>query len=159
MERKNILTVLAFILLCEAAGNIGSIFTFPEIMTWYVSISKPGFTPPNWAFGPVWTTLFALMGVSLYLVWKQGLKEKKVRIALSVFGAQLVLNILWSILFFGAKLLFAAFVEIVALWIAILLTIIAFYRVQKKAGIMLVPYLLWVTLATLLTYYVWLLNP
>lgn len=144
------------ILICQMAGIIGSVFTMPSIPTWYASLNKPWFSPPNWLFGPVWITLFTLMGISLYLIWNKGLKN--VKIPLIIFGVQLILNTIWSFLFFGLKSPFIAFIEIIILWISIALTIISFYRVSKKAGLILLPYIIWVSIATALNYYIWILN-
>lgn len=144
------------ILICQMAGIIGSVFTMPSIPTWYASLNKPWFSPPNWLFGPVWITLFTLMGISLYLIWNKGLKN--VKIPLTIFGVQLILNTIWSFLFFGLKSPFIAFIEIIILWISIALTIISFYRVSKKAGLILLPYIIWVSIATALNYYIWILN-
>ena len=156
---KNILRLIASILICEAVGGIGSLFTINSISTWYGTIAKPSFTPPNWLFGPVWITLFLLMGVSVYLLWTDHLEGKSTGFALTIFGIQLGLNALWSYLFFGLQLFFAGFVEILVLWAAIAMTIVAAYRVNKTAGLILLPYIAWVTIATLLTYYIWILNP
>ena len=158
MKRIKIIKLVAAILICQAAGIIGSVFTAPNIQTWYASVEKPPFNPPNWLFAPVWTVLFLLMGISLYLVWDKGVKNGKVRIALSVFAAQLVLNVVWSVLFFGLQSPLYAFVEIMILWIAIAFTIFTFYRISKRAGLILVPYLLWVSFAMVLNYYIWVLN-
>ncbi|MDW8114658.1 MAG: TspO/MBR family protein, partial [candidate division WOR-3 bacterium] len=114
-----ILKLLISILICQGAGILGSIFTTPSIPTWYRQLIKPPFTPPNWLFAPAWTLLFLLMGISLYLVWEKGLKDKEVKKALLIFLIQLVLNILWSFIFFTLKSLLFAFIEIVILWIAI----------------------------------------
>jgi benzodiazapine receptor len=146
------------ILVCQMAGLIGSIFTMPSIPTWYASLAKPWFSPPNWLFGPVWITLYLLMGISLYLVWDRGLEKRGVKKALSVFGIQLVLNALWSFLFFGLLSPILGLVCIVMLWFAILASIILFYRIDRRAGIILLPYIIWVTIATLLNLYIWLLN-
>jgi len=147
--------VIISILICQMAGFIGSIFTSPSIQTWYVGLQKPAFAPPNWVFAPAWISLFTLMGISLYLVWN---KKKNIKTPLVLFSVQLVLNMMWSFLFFGLKSPFYALVEIIILWIAILLTIISFYKVSKRAGILLLPYILWVSFATILNYYIWLLN-
>ena len=158
MERDKIVKLIAAILVCQLAGITGSFFTTPNIATWYASISKPAFTPPNWIFAPVWTTLFLLMGISLYLVWEKGFEKKEVKLAISVFGVQLVLNIVWSLLFFGLQNPFFAFIEIIVLWVVILINIILFYRISEKAGFLLVPYILWVSFAAFLNYSIWLLN-
>lgn len=137
------------------AGVIGSILTGPSVPVWYTGLQKPAFAPPNWLFAPVWITLFTLMGISLYLVWE---KKENIKVPLILFGIQLILNIVWSLLFFGLQSPFYALIEIIILWIAILLTIVSFYKVSKRAGILLLPYISWVSLATILNYYIWLLN-
>jgi len=142
-------------LICQIAGVIGSIFTAPSITTWYANLQKPAFSPPNWIFGPVWITLYTLMGISLYFVWN---KKKNVKIPLTLFFTQLTLNSIWSIIFFGLQNPFYAFIEIIILWIMILLTIISFFKISKKASLLLLPYIIWVTIATFLNYYIWILN-
>lgn len=143
------------LLICEGAGGVGAIFTTPAIASWYATLTKPSFSPPNWLFGPAWTILFLLMAISLYLIWQS--KENK-KAALWVFAIQLALNILWSVIFFGQQQPFIAFIEIIILWLAILMNIIYFYRVNKTAGLLLVPYILWVSFASVLNYVVWQLN-
>ena len=150
--------LIASILICQLAGLIGSIFTFESIPTWYASLEKPFFTPPGWLFGPVWITLYTLMGISLYLVWQKGFRKRGNKIALYVFAAQLALNAMWSVAFFGLRSTFYGLVTIVPLWIAIAATIILFYKISKKAGWLLVPYILWVSIATALNFYIWQLN-
>ncbi|MFC2143906.1 TspO/MBR family protein [Candidatus Aenigmatarchaeota archaeon] len=150
--------LIVSIIICQVIGGIGSIFTAPSISTWYTTLAKPWFTPPNWVFAPVWITLFLLMGISLYLIWEKGLKEKRIKTAISIFGIQLALNAIWSIIFFGLQSPFYAFIEIIILWIAILATIISFYKISKPAGLILLPYIIWVTIASSLNYYVWILN-
>ena len=142
--------------ICQLAGIIGSIFTSPSIPVWYASLAKPTFTPPSWLFAPAWITLYFLMGLSLYLVWTKGLQKNKIPVY--VFGFQLALNSLWSILFFGLQNPAAAFIEIIILWFAILASIILFYKVDKRAAYLLVPYIAWVTFASLLNYSIWMLN-
>ena len=159
MNKSKLWKLITAIIICQFAAAIGSFFTVPSIPTWYASINKPDFNPPNWVFGPVWTVLFILMGISLYLVWEKGFEKKEVRFAVYVFFVQLVLNIAWSLLFFGLQNPFLAFAEIILLWVAILFNIIFFYRISKAAGIILVPYILWVSVAALLNYSVWVLNP
>jgi len=146
------------ILVCQMAGVVGSFFTYPSIPTWYATLQKPSFSPPNWLFAPVWITLFTLMGVSAYLVWNKGLKNKQVKESLSIFGIQLILNAFWSFLFFGLKSPLYAFIEIIILWGAIVLTILKFYKISKKAGLLLFPYIIWVSFAMVLNFYVWRLN-
>ncbi len=148
---KSWLQLVFSILLCEGAGILGSLFTFSSIPTWYATLNKPVFSPPNFIFGPVWTLLYLLMGISLYLVWQ----KKKVPF---VFWIQLLLNAAWSIVFFGLKNPTLAFVNIVALWIAIFITIRAFARVNKTAAYLLYPYLIWVSFASILNLAIVLLN-
>lgn len=145
--------VISLILPFLAAG-IGSLFTSRTVSTWYTTLQRPAFSPPNWVFGPVWTILYLLMGFSLYLVWKKGIT----RIAGIFFGVQLALNALWSILFFGMQQPFWAFVELIFLWGAILGTIITFYKIDKRAAYLLIPYFLWVSFAAILNYYIVILN-
>lgn len=133
-------------LLAWSAGIIGSIFTFSEIQTWYATLVKPGITPPNSLFGPMWTTLYTLMGIAYYLIWD----KKNNGIARALFYIQLILNALWSIVFFGLHQLNYGLVIILFLWFFILACIIEFRLLDKKAGYVLLPYLAWVTAATLL---------
>ncbi len=158
MTSKNFLKLIIAILVSEAAGIIGSIFTTPSISGWYANLVKPEFAPPNWIFAPVWTTLFALMGIAAFLVWKRGLDDKKVKIALGIFIGQLALNTLWSIIFFGLHSPAGAFLEIIFLWLAILATIIAFAKISRAAAWILAPYILWVSFAAYLNYAIWTLN-
>lgn len=157
-KKSEIPKLIISILIPLTAGFIGSIATFSSIPTWYVTLVKPVWAPPNWIFGPVWTTLFILMGIALFLVWHKGLERHDVKIAISIFGLQLFLNIMWSVLFFGLHSLLGGLVEIIILWISILVTIILFYRISKAGGILLLPYIVWVTIAFYLTYTVYLLN-
>ena len=154
----NIYKLLVSIGVCLLAGVTGSIFTMPAIPTWYAALNRPPLAPPNWIFGPVWTTLFVLMGISAFLIWKKGLDRKDVKIALGIFIGQLVLNTLWSIIFFGLHSPGGALIEIVFLWLAILATIVAFYKISKPAAWLLVPYILWVSFAAYLNYAIWSLN-
>lgn len=140
------------------AGIIGSIFTAPSIPTWYTTLVRPELSPPNWIFAPVWTTLFALMGVAAFLVWQKGLNRRDVKIALSIFIIQLILNTLWSIIFFGLQNPGVAFMEIIFLWLAILTTMITFAKISRVAAWLLVPYILWVSFAAYLNYSIWILN-
>lgn len=144
--------------MCQMAGVIGSIFTTPAIPTWYANINKPSFRPPNWVFAPVWTILFLLMGIALFLILRKGLKNKNVKIAFFFFIFHLVLNTLWSILFFGLESPFAAFIEIIFLWASILVSIILFLPISRIAGYLLIPYLLWVSFASILNFSIWRLN-
>ena len=158
MEINKITKLILSVIICQLAGIIGSFFTSPSIQTWYAILKKPFFNPPNWVFAPVWTTLFLLMGISLYLVWSRGIKTKKSKIAFTFFAVQLILNILWSVIFFGLKSPFYAFIEIIFLWAAILLTIFAFYRISKTAAYLLVPYIIWVSFAAMLNFSIFIIN-
>jgi tryptophan-rich sensory protein len=150
--------LLTSLLLCLLAGAIGSIFTVSSLQDWYLLLEKPAFSPPSWVFSPVWTVLYILMGISLYIVWEKGLQQRDVKIGLLIFGIQLGLNILWSYLFFGLRSPYYAFIEIILLWLAILLTIIQFRKISKTASYLLLPYILWVSFAMLLNYNLWILN-
>ncbi len=156
--KKDIIKLIVSLLICQAAGFLGSLVTTPSIPVWYASLEKPSFSPPNWVFSPVWITLYALMGISLYLLWREDTKIPKVQIALFFFVVQLILNIGWSMVFFGLKLPLLAFIEILLLWIAILLTILRAVKVSKTAGLLLLPYILWVSFAAGLNFFLWYLN-
>ncbi len=158
MIKKEFPKLALSLLVPQLAGALGTIFTSAAISTWYATLVRPTLAPPNWVFGPVWTFLFVLMGIALFLVWRQGIAVKGVRIALILFAIQLVLNVLWSAVFFGIKDLGLALIEISALWLAIVATIVAFRRVSSKAALLLVPYLLWVSFATYLNFQFWILN-
>ena len=158
MEMAELKKLAIAIILCELAGIIGSFFTFSAIQDWYAYLDKPWFTPPGWLFGPVWTFLYLLMGISAYLVWKKGIEKKEVKLALALFGLQLVFNCAWSIIFFGLRDAYFAFVEIILLWILIALTISKFYLIDKKSAYLMLPYLAWVSFAAVLNFSVWLLN-
>lgn len=144
--------------LCFLPGVLGSIFTFSQITSWYAGLHKPFFTPPNALFGPVWTILYFLQGVSFYLIWKGRIKTRQIRLGLLFFFIQLLLNALWSILFFGFHAVGLAILDIIGLWIFIFLVILSFAKVSKVASWILVPYLVWVTYAGLLTIGIFLLN-
>jgi len=133
-----------------AASGIGSLATVRAIPTWYKGLTKPSFNPPAWLFGPAWTVLYLLMAVAAWLVWKQGIGAAGVKLALAVFLAQLTLNTLWSILFFGLRSPLAGLVDIVVLWLGIIATIVLFFRVSVPAGVLLLPYIAWVSFAAVL---------
>ncbi len=157
-ETNKIPKLAASIMICLFAGLIGSFFTSSAIPGWYATLAKPAFSPPNWIFAPVWTTLFVLMGISMYIIWNKGLQNRDVKISLFIFGIQLVLNVLWSFLFFGLRSPFYAFVEIIILWVAIAFTIQNFLKISRTAGLLLVPYILWVSFAAILNFLIWNLN-
>jgi translocator protein len=148
--------LLFAILICLLAGFIGSIFTMSSIMSWYSRLEKPYFNPPNYVFGPVWTVLYILMGIALYLVWAK--KDADKQAANIAFFTQLTLNVIWSILFFGMQSPLFAFLEIILLWTAIVATIVEFYRISKAAAVLMMPYLLWVSFAAVLNLSIYLLN-
>lgn len=156
---KKIGKFIVSIVVCQLAGVIGSFFTAPAIpTTWYTELKKPSFFPPSWAFAPAWTFLFFLMGIALYLIWDKGLEKKEVKMSLLIFTIQLILNILWSFLFFGLRSPLLGLIEIVILWFAILVTILKFYKISSKAAFLLIPYILWVSFAALLNFSIWRLN-
>lgn len=141
-----------------AVGSIAGLFTRPEIAGWYQTIEKPSWQPPNWVFGPVWTVLYIMMGVSLYLVWKSNVQAKQKRKAVVLWIIQLVFNFFWSYIFFRQHQIDWALGEIIVLWLFILLTIFSFVRINKLAAWLLVPYISWVTFASILTYTIYQLN-
>ena len=178
---KNVLKFIISIIICQLAGVIGAFFTTPKINTWYASLNKPSFTPPGSFIGSVWLILFFLMGISLYLVWSKnwqinipaGGQERKAwnrfseklwsgnwreENTIAIFILQLVLNILWSEIFFGWQLPGLAFFELIMLWFAILYTIANFYRVSKTAAYLLIPYIFWVSFAGFLNFTLWRMN-
>lgn len=156
---KEIGRLAASIVIVFIAGAIGTVATLSQIPTWYATLAKPVWAPPNWLFGPVWTTLYVLIGIALFLVWREGTDRRDVRAALGIFAVQLVLNILWSVVFFSYHSLLGGFIVIFILWIAILANIIAFYIISKPAGLILIPYIVWVSIASYLNYTVYILNP
>ncbi|MBN2406180.1 MAG: tryptophan-rich sensory protein [Elusimicrobia bacterium] len=145
---RNILRLFFSLMICQLAGLAGSLFTAGSVNSWYPTLNKPFFNPPNWVFAPVWTFLFLLMGISLYLVLGAGGENRGK--ALSVFAIQLVLNVGWSAAFFGLKSPLAAFIVIIFLWAVILLTIREFRKIRTEASALLVPYLIWVSFAVFL---------
>lgn len=150
--------VLAAVLLCEAVGLLAAWVTQTSVTTWYPTLVKPGFTPPNWLFGPVWTVLYAMMGVAAALVWRRRAQDMRSQGGLLLFAVQLVLNGAWSFAFFGAQSPSLGLVVIVALWGMVAWTTERFFRVRAAAGWLLVPYLLWVTYAGALNLGIWILN-
>lgn len=135
---------------CFFVAFVGSMVTIPAIPTWYAGLQKPFFTPPNWLFGPVWTALFLTMSIAAYTVWRKGIHTPGVKTALAMFTVQLGLNFLWSLFFFGLHQPLLAFIDIMALWVAIFLTIQAFFKISRTAAMILVPYLAWVSFAVIL---------
>jgi tryptophan-rich sensory protein len=158
MKAIDLVKLIISIILCQLAGFIGSIFTGPSIQTWYVTLKKPVFAPPNWLFAPVWITLYLLMGIAAYLIWRRGFDRPQVKTALTFFAVQLILNILWSPAFFGLRSPIVGLIVIIILWIAILLTIRIFIKLSTVAGVLLIPYILWVSVAAILNFSILLLN-
>lgn len=152
------LKLVIAVLACLLAGFLGSLFTTPQINGWYTTLNKPSFNPPNYLFGPVWTVLFILMGIALFLIWDKFKKNKTAKGAAVFFMVHLFVNTMWSIVFFGAQSPGLAFLIILVLWLMIAMLLIQFYKINKIAGYLLVPYLLWVSFATVLNYSIWQLN-
>ncbi len=151
--------LLISLAVCIGAGLLGSLFTGGAIPSWYSMLQKPSFTPPPWLFASVWFLLYILMGVSVFLIWRRGFRQFQVRESIIIFTVQLFLNALWSYAFFGLKSPLIGLLVIVPLWTAILLTILNFYKVSKTASLLLIPYILWVSYATVLNFAIYLLNP
>jgi len=145
-----VLKLLACLAVVFVAGGTGSFATAKAIPTWYEGLAKPSFNPPAWLFGPAWTVLYLMMAVAAWLVWKQGIGAAGVKLALAVFLVQLILNTLWSVLFFGLRSPLLGLADIIVLWLAILATIVLFFRVSTAAGILLLPYIAWVSFAAVL---------
>ena len=141
-----------------AIGATAGLFTVTGVGSWYQTINKPSWNPPGWVFAPVWTTLYVMMGVSLYLVWKSGVSNNLKRTAIGLCAFQLVLNFFWSLIFFDQQQPGWALVEIIVMWFFILFTIFAFAKVNKTAAWLLVPYISWVSFATILNYTIWKMN-
>lgn len=157
MKRTDIIKLVTAVLLTVVLGAVGGIVTSAEIPVWYATLNKPSFNPPNWLFGPVWTMLYLLMGISCFLVWKLPVTEQRNK-ALRLFIIQFALNFCWSFIFFRMHAVGWALIEMAILWIAILLTIIQFSKLSKTAAWLLVPYIAWVSFALLLNAAIWKLN-
>lgn len=149
--------VIVSIAIAQAAGIIGSVFTASSVRTWFETLAKPAWNPPSWLFGPVWITLYTLMGIAAYLVLQQR-DVPGAKMALWVYGVHLVFNALWSILFFGLKNPGLAFAEIIVLLILIVVTTVLFWKINPAAGALMIPYIAWVSFATFLNYTIWQLN-
>jgi tryptophan-rich sensory protein len=154
----NFLQLLATVVVTEGAGGLGAIFTAKNITVWYKTLKRPALNPPNWIFAPVWTTLYLLMAIAAWLVWRQGIGISGVIVALMVFIIQLILNVLWSAIFFAWHNPGAAFAEIVLLWLSIVLTIFEFTKISPTAAWLMLPYIAWVTFAAYLNFAIWRLN-
>lgn len=157
-RRSNIGKLIGSLAACHGAGGIGSLFTTPKISTWYAALEKPTFAPPNAVFLPVWLTLYTLMGIAIYLVWRGGLQTVNAKRAFIFFWVQLGLNAIWSVVFFGFESILGGLIIIISLWVLILITTIRFFRISRVAGGLLVPYITWITIASALNTWIWILN-
>ncbi|MEO0052595.1 MAG: TspO/MBR family protein [candidate division WOR-3 bacterium] len=155
--RRNLPKLLGSIVLPLIIGFAGSMFTRPSVDSWFATLKKPIFAPPNWLFAPAWTLLYIMMGIAFYLIWQQGYSVQ-LRLAFAVYALQLILNLLWSLFFFGLHSPLLGFADIVILWIVVLINIILFYRLRRAAGLLLIPYILWLTFASVLNLSIVLLN-
>ncbi len=157
-KKFQFLPFIICLLIPLAIGALGGYFTFESVRTWYTTLNKPSFNPPNSIFGPVWTTLYVLMGISSYLVWRKRKTVSGYNWALGIYVLQLLLNLMWSFLFFFQQQIGFALVEIGILWITIIITSFLFYRIDKVSGLLFIPYILWVGFASYLTYSIYILN-
>jgi benzodiazapine receptor len=155
---KKIIKLVVSIVVCQLAGVIGSIFTVSNITSWYIDLNKPILNPPSWVFGPVWITLYFLMGIALFFVWNKGLDSPFNRNAFILFIVQLVFNAMWSIVFFGMHQLLISVFVIVILWLLIFVNIVQFGKISKPAAYLLLPYILWVSFASYLNIAIYILN-
>jgi benzodiazapine receptor len=158
MDKKEFFRLILSIIICQLAGIIGSIFTASSVTSWYPTLVKPSFTPSGFYIGLIWIVLFFLMGISLFLIWRETPSSIEARIALNFFAAQLIVNVLWSMAFFGMRSPIRGVFVIAFLWILILINIIKFWPVNRTAAILLIPYIIWVSIAAYLNYSIWRLN-
>lgn len=154
---KSISAGIGFLLLPQSVGIIAGVITSSSVKSWYSTLVKPSFTPPSIIFGPVWTVLYLLMGVSAFLIWNKR-KKFNTKTAMLAFSFQLLLNFCWSLIFFGLANPLLAFVEIILLWFIIIYMVFTFYRIDKNAAYLQIPYVLWVSFALMLNLYIVLLN-
>jgi len=153
-----IVKLIISILVCQAAGAVGSVFTRSSIPDWYAFLNKPSFNPPNWVFAPVWSALYSCMGIAMFLLWMKAGQDSRAKPALWIFFLQLALNSAWSIVFFGMRSPGGALAVIIALWFAIFLTIWKFSAISRPAAVLLTPYILWVSFAAILNLFIVILN-
>ncbi|MFH1405442.1 MAG: TspO/MBR family protein, partial [Patescibacteria group bacterium] len=158
MKITQIPKFVASIFICLCAGVVGSFANAGNINTWYATLQKPVFNPPNWVFGPVWTILYIMIGIALYLVWQKWKKDKFSRIVFVMFLIHLFVNAMWSVVFFGLHDIGKAFLVIIVLWLMIIALMFLFEKIDRKATLLFVPYLLWVTFAAFLNFSIWELN-
>ncbi|MCF7835883.1 MAG: tryptophan-rich sensory protein [Candidatus Marinimicrobia bacterium] len=152
MNYKRLIISLA---LPQLAGIVGSFFTISSVSTWYAVLEKPSFNPPSWVFGPAWVLLYFLMGISIYLIWNNPQKTKCV---VALFWVHLFFNAIWSIIFFGLQNPFWAFVDIIIIWLFIIVLMVKFWKISKWSTYLFIPYLLWVSFASILNFSIWFLN-
>jgi tryptophan-rich sensory protein len=146
------------IIICLGVGSLSGYLTGSEMNTWFRTIQKPDWNPPGFLFGPVWTLLYLMMGIALWIVWKSEVTKLKKNIAILFFSIQLIFNFLWSIIFFKYHSPFYALLDIILLWLTIIITMFLFRPISKRAFYLLIPYICWVTFATALNYAIWQLN-
>ena len=156
-RRLDLFGLFVFVALCLLVSAAGGMVTATSVDTWYQALAKPSFNPPNWVFAPVWTTLYFLMGVSSWRIWRRRATQAT-RGALALFGLQLFLNFAWSVLFFGFQRIDLALIDIVILFVAIVANMILFWRIERLATLLLVPYAAWVVFAIVLNVSIWLIN-
>ena len=157
MKKQDFLKLIISIILPLAVGSFAGIFTSKAVPLWYATLKQPSFNPPNWVFGPVWTTLYLIMGFSLFLIWKQEKSELR-NLAILAFFFQLTLNFAWSFIFFYYNKIGFALVEIVLLWLSIIIMLVLFYKIKPAAAYINIPYILWVSFASILNLSYYLLN-
>lgn len=149
MSMSNIVKLIVSLIIPLSVGAVAGMFTSQAVPNWYASLNRPSFSPPNWVFGPVWTTLYILLGTSFFLVWKENPSQQR-SLAIKVFAIQMFLNFAWSFIFFYFNMIGFALLEIILLWISIAVTIFLFYKIKPIAAYLNIPYLLWVSFATIL---------
>jgi len=156
-DRESWLSLIPFVVVCFLAAAIGALATNSSVKTWYPQLRRPEWTPPNWLFGPVWTALYLMMALSAWLAWRSSISGVP-RFALILFGIQLVLTALWSVVFFGLRKIGPAFAEVLLLWMMLIATAVAFLPLSLLAAWLLIPYIAWVGFASYLNYRIWQMN-
>jgi len=159
MEKNELSPLILSIIICQMVGVIGSIFTAGSVTSWYPTLVKPSFSPPGFYIGLIWIVLFTLMGISLFLICRETPSNPAARIALYFFAVQLIVNVLWSVAFFGMRSPISGLVVIAFLWVLILITSIKFLPINRTAAFLLIPYIVWVSIAAYLNFSIWRLNP
>ena len=157
MNKSQIFKLIVSLTLPLGLGAIAGMFTSKAVPVWYATLNRPSFNPPGWVFGPVWTTLYLIMGISLFLIWKQSASKER-NVAIFAFLFQQILNFAWSFIFFYFNMIGLALIEIILLWISIVIMLVLFYKIKPMAAYINIPYLIWVTFATILNAGYYLLN-